>query len=502
MPNNTTVFTNSQYYQNIAAAIRSKNGQSTLYKPSEMGPAINALVVSGESVRLQTKTVDPTTVQQNIIADAGYHGLSAVTIGAIQTETKTIIENGTYTPTANHFFSNIVVNVAGSDLPDGDLLAYGSAPKQTIWEGTFTGEYVEQIQAYHYETNDLQNCELLKNISEVVVTLDGIAYTLPIESLPSGSYGFMFGASGPSFSDYPFMFAAGNNKSFDMIEIVRIATQTAGPHTLKVEYTPSPEPAMQTIWEGTFNTTYSGEGNVYDTQDVQNGELIKNCNEVTVTFDGVTYVLPVEQGQGPFAYIVGASDAQFSEAPFAVAIGYQSSSSTVIDLVVILTQTEGSHTIKIEGTPSEPSELIVLFNGRPSSGESTNVGNFIQFELPAEDLAELLRYDYVTLSQEGQGVAKLSIHLGTVGGNQFAYAGGDAYPPTSLIDPPNMMVYYTEDDGSNTETTTPRAYVLFERPSGLWQIPNIVIAVDPNDEVPIVPGGGGTIVDLGDDTIK
>jgi len=132
----TSVYTNNQYYSDIANAIRNKNGQSTLYKPSEMAPAINALLVSGESIRLQTKTVTPTTAQQNITADIGYNGLSGVTINAIQTETRTITENGSYTPTANHFFSNIVVNVASSDLPDGDLLAYGSVAQAIAVVGT------------------------------------------------------------------------------------------------------------------------------------------------------------------------------------------------------------------------------------------------------------------------------------------------------------------------------------------------------------------------------
>ena len=237
---------------------------------------------------------------------------------------------------------------------------------------------------------------------------------------------------------------------------------------------------MQTIWEGTFVAESSGGQYRYETPNVQNGNLIKNCNEVSVTFDGATYVLPVEQGS--MGYVVEATD-------FAFAFVVESPSSTVIASLMIIAQTEGEHIIKVEGTPSgdEPSELIILFNGRPSSGSSTNVGDFIQFELPAEDLAELLDYDYVTLSQEGQGMAKLSIHLGTVDGHQIAYAGGDTYPPTSLIDPPNMMVYYTEDDGSDTETSTSKAYVLFEKPSGIWQIPNIGIAVDPNDEVPQAP---------------
>ena len=39
------VFTNDKHYQDIATAIRNKNGLSTEYKPSQMAEAINALVV-------------------------------------------------------------------------------------------------------------------------------------------------------------------------------------------------------------------------------------------------------------------------------------------------------------------------------------------------------------------------------------------------------------------------------------------------------------------------
>lgn len=135
MPN-TTVYTNNQYYQDIATAIRNKNGQSTLYKPSEMAPAIDSLVVSGQQVTLQDKTVTPTTSAQTITKDAGYTGLGTVTVNAIQIETATFSQNGVYTPSANHYFSSVRVSVSGEDLPDGDVLAYGKITTNLANAGT------------------------------------------------------------------------------------------------------------------------------------------------------------------------------------------------------------------------------------------------------------------------------------------------------------------------------------------------------------------------------
>lgn len=105
MPN-TTVYTNNQYYQDIAAAIRNKNGQSTLYKPSEMAPAINALVVSGGTINLQNKTVNPSTNQITISADSGYMGLGTVTVNAMPSGTA-----GTPTATKGTVSNNSILIV-------------------------------------------------------------------------------------------------------------------------------------------------------------------------------------------------------------------------------------------------------------------------------------------------------------------------------------------------------------------------------------------------------
>lgn len=72
---------NDENLKDIGNAIRTKKGETKKYKPSEMADAI--LSIKEQEIRLQQKSVTPTTSIQIIKADSSYNGLSSVSVGAV-----------------------------------------------------------------------------------------------------------------------------------------------------------------------------------------------------------------------------------------------------------------------------------------------------------------------------------------------------------------------------------------------------------------------------------
>lgn len=140
-------------------------------------PVVMNNTVSGSDPVLQSKSVSPSESTQTVTPDAGYDGLSSVSVSAIQTETKTVTSNGTVTPSSGKYLKQVTVNVPSSGIDTSDA----TATTGQILKGETAyvkGEKVTGTLKY-YPSSSEDSCALhgsamvLKN-SEGVATYIGI----------------------------------------------------------------------------------------------------------------------------------------------------------------------------------------------------------------------------------------------------------------------------------------------------------------------------------------
>ena len=100
---------------------------------NEIIPNIIVRVSNSGLVNYQTKTINPSTSIQNIVADSGYEALSKVTVNAIQTETKTVTTNGIVTPSSGKYLTSVTVNVpTGTTINNQNKTVTPTTSQQSI----------------------------------------------------------------------------------------------------------------------------------------------------------------------------------------------------------------------------------------------------------------------------------------------------------------------------------------------------------------------------------
>lgn len=131
---------------------------------------------------LQTKAATPTTAQQTVTPDPAYDGLAAVVVGAVPTETAAVTANGTYTPSAGKFFSQVSV-----DVPDPpNVQGYHGTGSVSATAYTATGVKLTVAKTGTYKVSWMGVRDSTSGTSGSQLYIDGAAYGSAVTTFTSG----------------------------------------------------------------------------------------------------------------------------------------------------------------------------------------------------------------------------------------------------------------------------------------------------------------------------
>lgn len=188
----------SNFLTDVADAIRDKKGTSATIAASSFDTEI-ATIVTSDDVKLQEKSVSPSTSSQSVTPDSDYDGLSKVTVNAMKLQTKTATPktssqnitpdssyNGLSKVTVNAVTSNIDSNIKAGNIKKGvSILGVAGTLEESVAED-LTNEFNE------YESG----------LTTQETTIDDIMTALQGKAAGSGSKLFSGGKLKWVFSSY------------------------------------------------------------------------------------------------------------------------------------------------------------------------------------------------------------------------------------------------------------------------------------------------------------